>query len=104
MQVVSGAVGHAQVHFEAPPSSRVPEEMARFVQWFNDTAPGGQKEIRKAAVRWAIAYLYFECIHPFEDGNGRIGRALSEKCFPMTPTSRLAQSVLCHRGGTARLL
>jgi Fic family protein len=81
MQVVSGAVGHAQVHFEAPPSSRVPEEMARFVQWFNDTAPGGQKEIRKAAVRWAIACLYFECIHPFEDGNGRIGRALSEKCL-----------------------
>lgn len=79
MQVVSGAVGHEQVQFEAPPSSRIPAEMARFIQWFNDTMPGGSKEIRKAAVRSAIAHLYFQSIHPFEDGNGRIGRTLSEK-------------------------
>lgn len=79
MQVVSGAVGHEQVHFEAPPSSRIPEEMARFIRWFNDTAPDGPNAIRKAAVRSALAHIYFESIHPFEDGNGRIGRALSEK-------------------------
>ncbi|MEK7764440.1 MAG: Fic family protein [Nitrospirota bacterium] len=79
MQVVSGAAGHERVHFEAPPSSRIPEEMARFIQWFNDTAPGGPNAIRKAAVRSALAHLHFESIHPFEDGNGRIGRALSEK-------------------------
>lgn len=79
MQVVSGAVGHEQVHFEAPPSSHIPSEMAQFIQWFNETAPDGSKEIRKAAVRSALAHLYFESIHPFEDGNGRMGRALSEK-------------------------
>lgn len=81
MQVVSGPVGNETVHFEAPPSSKVPDEMKRFIEWFNETGPGGQKEMRKAAVRSAIAHLYFESIHPFEDGNGRIGRALSEKAL-----------------------
>ncbi|MFO0774076.1 MAG: Fic family protein [Nitrospiraceae bacterium] len=81
MQVVSGAIGHERVHFEAPPSARIPDEMARFIRWFNETAPNGSLAIRKAAVRSAIAHLYFESIHPFEDGNGRIGRALSEKAL-----------------------
>jgi Fic family protein len=81
MQVVSGPVGHERVHFEAPPSSHIPTEMVRFIQWFNDTAPGGNAEIRKAPVRSAVAHLYFESVHPFEDGNGRIGRALSEKAL-----------------------
>lgn len=81
MQVISGPVGKEKVHFEAPPSSRVPGEMKRFIDWFNETGPGGKKEIKKAAVRSAVAHLYFESIHPFEDGNGRIGRALSEKAL-----------------------
>lgn len=79
MQVISGPAGKEKVHFEAPPSSRVPAEMKRFIRWFNETASGGKNEIRKAVVRSAVAHLYFESIHPFEDGNGRIGRALSEK-------------------------
>jgi Fic family protein len=81
MQVISGAIHKLKVHFEAPPSSQVPSEMARFIRWFNETAPGGSSEIRHAPIRSAIAHIYFESIHPFEDGNGRIGRAISEKAL-----------------------
>lgn len=84
MQVVSGAMGKAKVHYEAPPSSKVPAEMKKFIRWFNETAPGGKREIKKAPVRSAIAHLYFETIHPFEDGNGRIGRAIAEKALSQT--------------------
>lgn len=84
MQIISGAIGKEKVHFEAPPSSRVSEEMKKFIKWFNDTAPGGKNEIKKAPVRSAIAHLYFETIHPFEDGNGRIGRAIAEKALAQT--------------------
>jgi Fic family protein len=78
MQVVSGPIHKRTVHFEAPPSSRVLDEMKRFVAWFNDTAPGGKTPL-PPVTRASVAHLYFVCIHPFEDGNGRIGRALAEK-------------------------
>ncbi|HSU27659.1 MAG TPA: Fic family protein [Chitinophagaceae bacterium] len=81
MQVVSGPSGKQKIHFEAPPSDRVPAEMEKFIHWFNDTGPAGENEIKKAPVRSAIAHLYFESIHPFEDGNGRIGRAIAEKAL-----------------------
>ncbi|MDB5112469.1 MAG: cell filamentation protein Fic [Mucilaginibacter sp.] len=81
MEVVSGALGKEKVHYEAPPSERVPEEMDRFITWFNESGPGGKNEIKKAPIRSAIAHLYFESIHPFEDGNGRIGRAIAEKAL-----------------------
>lgn len=84
MQVISGTIGRERIHFEAPPSNSVQKEMDRFIRWFNDTAPGGKKEIKKAPVRSAIAHLYFESIHPFEDGNGRIGRAIAEKALSQT--------------------
>jgi Fic family protein len=79
MQVVSGALGKEIVHFEAPPSEQVPDEMNRFIAWFNATNPEGEKAIRNPILRAALVHLYFESIHPFEDGNGRIGRALAEK-------------------------
>lgn len=82
MQIVSGHYGKRVVHYEAPPSHAVPKEMKKFIQWFNDTAPGTPKTgIQFASVRAAIAHLYFESIHPFEDGNGRIGRAIAEKAL-----------------------
>ncbi len=77
MQVVSNPYGKARVHFEAPPSDRIPREMEQFVNWFNLS----QTKIKHAPVRSAITHLYFESVHPFEDGNGRIGRALSEKAI-----------------------
>lgn len=78
MQVVSGPDYKRTVHFEAPPSSRMSDEMKRFNTWFNDTAPDGKNSL-PALTRAGIAHLYFVCIHPFEDGNGRVGRALAEK-------------------------
>lgn len=81
MQVISGAIGKEKVHYEAPPSSQIPTEMGHFIEWFNNTRAGGSSEIKHAAIRSAIAHLYFETLHPFEDGNGRIGRAISEKAM-----------------------
>ena len=81
MQVVSGPIGKEKIHYEAPPSSQVAQEMETFITWFNNTAPGGKNEIKTAPLRSAIAHLYFESIHPFEDGNGRIGRAIAEKAL-----------------------
>ncbi len=82
MQIVSRAERvRPRVHFEAPPSNRVPAEMQKFIVWFNTTGPGAASEIKSAAIRSAIAHLYFESIHPFEDGNGRIGRAVAEKAL-----------------------
>lgn len=81
MQVISGPIGKEIVHFEAPPSSEVPRNMKAFIKWFNDTAPNGENPIKHASVRSAIAHVYFESIHPFEDGNGRIGRAIADKAL-----------------------
>ena len=81
MQVISGAVGREVVHFEAPPSEQVPAEMEAFVAWYNSAAFPLKGEIAEAVLRSAIAHLYFESIHPFEDGNGRIGRAVAEKAL-----------------------
>jgi Fic family protein len=73
MQIVSGTGNNLKIHYEAPPSQLVAAEMSSYIQWFNSsvTIP--------ALTRAGIAHLYFEMIHPFEDGNGRIGRAIAEK-------------------------
>ncbi|MBW9113486.1 Fic family protein [Rhizobium cauense] len=78
MQIVSGRLDKPTIHFEAPPSHQVATEMEAFTAWFNQSGPTGQTPLQ-ALTRAAVGHLYFESIHPFEDGNGRIGRALAEK-------------------------
>jgi Fic family protein len=75
MQVVSGPVGRHRVHYEAPTADRVEGEMGRFLEWFD----GDEQE--DPLLKAAIAHLWFVTIHPFEDGNGRIGRAIAEMCL-----------------------
>ncbi len=75
MQVVSGPVGRERVHFEAPAAARLDEETRDFVEWFNGDTPAD--DVLKAA----LAHLWFVTIHPFDDGNGRIGRALTDMCL-----------------------
>ena len=72
MQVVSGALGREQMHFEAPPAEQVDLEMRQFLTWFNTAVP------LDAVLKAGIAHLWFVTIHPFEDGNGRVARALTE--------------------------
>ena len=72
MEVKSGPFGHEKVHFQAPPAERLEAEMDAFLTWFNE--PLRIDPILKAA----IAHLWFVTIHPFEDGNGRIARALAD--------------------------
>ncbi|WP_419650049.1 Fic family protein, partial [Thiolapillus sp.] len=76
MQIVSGGVGHYKVHYEAPPPDRVEVEMDHFIDWYNATQgrlPG--------PVRAGVAHLWFEVIHPFDDGNGRVGRAIADQAL-----------------------
>ncbi len=74
MQIMSARLDEPRVHYEAPPSENIAEEMQAFVEWFNQS-----KGKLPSLVRAGIAHAYFELIHPFEDGNGRIGRTLIEK-------------------------
>ena len=77
MRVISGGYYEPKVHFEAPPSTEMKAEMAEYIKWFN------KKRTIGALVHAGIAHLYFVSIHPFEDGNGRIGRAVAEKLLSM---------------------
>jgi len=75
MQVVSGPIGRHKVHYEAPAAARIESEMKRFLKWL------GGNEQEDPLLKAAIAHLWSVTIHPFEDGNGRIGRAIAEMCL-----------------------
>jgi len=78
MQIVSGALGREVVHYQAPPSAQVPAEMEPFLAWFDATRPATGATAVNGIARAALVHLWFESIHPFEDGNGRLGRALAD--------------------------
>jgi Fic family protein len=89
MQVLSGPVGRERVHYEAPPRRRLEADMTRFLRWFNKTK-GLDNTLRAS-----VAHLWFETLHPFEDGNGRLGRAVFDLA--------LAQGATFHSERTSRL-
>ncbi|MBJ7309356.1 Fic family protein [Rugamonas sp. CCM 8940] len=96
MQIVSGRIGHEKLHYEAPPSAMVPAEMAAWLDWFNHDGRGD------SLVRAALAHLWFETVHPFEDGNGRVGRVIVDLLLARDSgeTSRLmriSQGLLARR-------
>jgi len=81
MQVVSGAMGKEKVHFQAPDSSLLKSEMGRFIKWFNT-----DNEL-DLVLKAAVAHLWFVTIHPFDDGNGRIARALTDMLLAQSDNS-----------------
>jgi Fic family protein len=85
MQIVSGPIGRERVHFEAPPSKRVARELSRFLDWFNSSRDSPIDGLLRAGT----AHLWFETLHPFEDGNGRVGRAIID--LALAQDAHLAQ-------------
>jgi len=81
MQVLSGPIGREKVHYEAPPADRVEAEMAAFIAWFE------QPRTIDGILHAAIAHLWFVTIHPFDDGNGRIARALADMSLARSENS-----------------
>jgi Fic family protein len=100
MEVVSGPDYAKKIHFVAPPSKAIPDEMSLFMKWFEDTSPNGNNPL-PSITRAGIAHLWFESIHPFEDGNGRIGRGIAEKIlsqgYPNAMMTVLAKALLQKR-------
>jgi Fic family protein len=100
MRIVSGPIHAPKVHFEAPPSGRVKREMATFWSWLKRTDAKGAAPL-PAITRAGVAHLWFESIHPYEDGNGRVGRAISEKLLAQGLASPvvtgMASTLLKHR-------
>jgi len=81
MQVVSGPIGREKVHYEAPAAKRIDREMSAFLEWFNGN------DAVDPVVKAALAHLWFVTVHPFDDGNGRIGRAIADMALARSEQS-----------------
>ena len=81
MQVVSGPIGQERLHFEAPPAARLDQEMSAFLQWFE------AQDATDPVLRAGLAHLWFVTIHPFDDGNGRIARAIADMALARSEKS-----------------
>ena len=94
MQIVSGPIGREKVHFQAPDAARLDEEMKAFLDWFQ-----GSDSV-DLVVKAAIAHLWFVTIHPFEDGNGRMARAISDMALARAEAMKdrfYSMSAQCER-------
>ncbi len=90
MKVVSGVMGREKVHYIAPEANNVAAEMERFLEWFNSADNTGY-------LKSAIAHLWFVCIHPFDDGNGRIGRAIADMALSQAEDSQMRYFSISHQ-------
>ena len=81
MQVVSGPIGRQQVHYQAPPAQQLDDEMQAFLDWFN------RRGEHEGLLRAGLAHLWFVTIHPFEDGNGRVARAIADQALAQSEES-----------------
>jgi Fic family protein len=81
MQVVSGPIGREKIHYVAPAAESIPKEMSQYLDWFNSESEPDP------LIKAGIAHLWFITVHPFEDGNGRIGRAIAEMCLARSDKS-----------------
>ena len=90
MKVVSGMFGREKAHYVAPAPEKINEEMNRFLDWFNSDAHNGY-------VKSAIAHLWFVSIHPFDDGNGRIGRAIADMALSQAENSQMRFFSISHQ-------
>lgn len=90
MKVVSGILGREKVHYVAPSTEKIEEEMTRFLDWFNSNMQDGY-------LKSAIAHLWFVCIHPFDDGNGRIGRAIADMALSQAEKSSMRFFSISHQ-------
>ncbi len=90
MKIISGMFGRERVHYVAPAPERIEEEMRSFLRWFNSADNNGY-------VKSAIAHLWFVCIHPFDDGNGRIGRAIADMVLSQAEQSKMRFFSISHQ-------